>query len=179
MSTPWLHLALVLWDSLGYLNFWDYVTNFLVLLLACLSLSCGAFVSCHLLQGFLFSAIFCFTIIGRSSLEFCSFLSGVACHAAFWIAFYMFSTASISVFRGITKFISSLRVSLKQFQLVFLLYKDGFFDFPGMWVNIVIKIGVWSDVRSRHDSTVNLLASVHLVTQKSTRSGILLGSLGQ
>jgi hypothetical protein len=56
----------------------------------------------------------------------------------------MFSTTSISisVFRGISKAISSSRVSLKQFHSVLLLYKDGFFYFPGMSVNIVIKIGV-------------------------------------
>ena len=57
----------------------------------------------------------------------------------------MFSTASsisISVFRGISKVISSSRVSLKQSHSVLLLYKDGFFDFPGTCVNIVIRIGV-------------------------------------
>jgi len=40
-----------------------------------------------------FFTIFCFTIIGRSSLEFRLSLAGVACHAAFWIALVMFSTA--------------------------------------------------------------------------------------
>jgi hypothetical protein len=61
-----------------------------------LCLCCGALVSCHLLRAFLyfFFAIF-FTIIGRPSLEFCSFPSGVACHAAFLITLIMFSTASI------------------------------------------------------------------------------------
>jgi hypothetical protein len=45
----------------------------------------------------------------------------------------MFSSASsisISVFKGISKVIYSWRVSLQQFQSVFLLYKDGIFLFP-------------------------------------------------
>ena len=72
----------------------------------------------------------------------CSFLSGVACHAAFWIILVMFSTASsmsISVFRGIIGVTCSSRVSLKQVQSVFLLHSDGL---PSMRVNAVIRMGV-------------------------------------
>jgi len=95
----------------------------------------GILLAAILYGPFFFQLFFCFTIIGRFSLEFGSFLSGVACHVAFLIALVMFSTVSstsISVFRSISKVISSSRVSLQQFHLVFLLYRDGFFDFPGM-----------------------------------------------
>jgi len=108
----------VCWD------FWDYVTDIFVLLLACCIFVClvGLFLAALFYWPFFcFSAVFCFTIIGRSSLEFCSFLSGVACHAAFWIVLVMFSTASsisILVFRGISKVISSSRVSPQQLQSV-------------------------------------------------------------
>jgi len=44
---------------------------------------------------------------------------------------------------------------------------------------MVTRIVVWSDVRSRHDSTVNFCLAIPLVIQKSKRSGRLLVSLGQ
>jgi hypothetical protein len=62
---------------------------------------------------------------------------------------------STSVFSGISKLICASIISLKQSQPVCLLYyKDGLCSLPSMWVKMVTKIGVWSDVRSRHDSTV-------------------------
>ena len=91
---------------------------FLVLLLACCIFVClvGLLkLPSYTGLSFLFFFFFCFTVIGRSSLEFYSFLSGVACHVAFLIALVRFSTASsisISVFRGISKVISSSRLSI-------------------------------------------------------------------
>ena len=55
--------------------------SFAILLYHCLS--CGALVSCHLLRALRFSVRFCFMSIRHSSIEVWSFLSGVACHAAF------------------------------------------------------------------------------------------------
>jgi hypothetical protein len=92
----------------------------------------------------------------------------------------MFSTVSsmsISGFRSIVSVICSSRVSLNQLQSVFVLYNDGFFGFPSMWVNTVIRIGVSSDVNSRQDATASFLVSIPLVTQKSDGFGGLVVSM--
>ena len=106
-------------------------------------LSCGALVSCHLLRAFRFSTFLFYEY--RAFFRSGSFLSGVACHAAFWIILVMFATASsmsISVFMGNIGVICSSRVPLKQFKSVVLLYSDGFLGLPSMRVNAVIRMGV-------------------------------------
>jgi hypothetical protein len=108
-NSLWLQLATVLGDSFGYLRFLEYVIGVQFFRYFVVTLSCGALASCHLLRNFRFSASFRFFIIGRSSVEVWSFLCGVACHAAMWIALVMFPTASmpISVFMGIIRVICS------------------------------------------------------------------------
>jgi hypothetical protein len=111
----------------------NFFSFFVSLFYLCLSYS--TLVSGRILRYFLFSAIFCFTIIGHSSLEIYSFLFGVACHAAFLIPFIIFlsaSSISISSLRLSPRLFVQQEFPLKNSRWSFLLYKNGFFDFPCM-----------------------------------------------
>jgi hypothetical protein len=157
MSNSWLQLALVLWDSFRYLHF-------VGLLLA--AIFYGPFFSFYFLFYDYWAFFFRVLFVSMWCCLPCCLFNCFGCFRLLLLSLFQFLWISPRLLVH--------RVSLKQFKLVCLLYKDGFFDFPGMWVNTAIKIGVWSEGWS-----VNFLVSVPLVTQKSTRVGILLGSLGQ
>lgn len=110
------------------------------------------------------------------------FVCGVDTHAASWVNFVMYSTASsISCFSFslIFKFIFPLIYSWNCSQLVFLLQSLGGGFFRITWVLTVIMMALWSDSRSRLGSIRLCKSDIPLVIAKSSRSGILFMSVGQ
>jgi hypothetical protein len=82
-------------------------------------------------------------------------------------------------------FIRNLRLTLlsrcrcKEVQSVFLVVSLGGGNFLITVVLRLIITGVLSDVSSAFDSIVQLFLLFPLITKKSSRSGVFLGSLGQ
>jgi hypothetical protein len=108
--------------------------------------------------------------------------TGVDCHAEVCMAFVKPSRASSmssAVFSWMSSLMRASNLFRNKFQSVYLLDRNGSACFVSIWAYRVTVKGVWSDVTSRHDVVVVWRVFMLLVTQKSTRSGVLATSDGQ
>jgi hypothetical protein len=112
----------------------------------------------------------------------CFFIIGVDIVTASWINFVVYSIASSSSylpFSLIFRQIFSLMYVWNWSQLVCLLQCLGGISFQIMVALIVIVITVWSDSRPRLDSMLVYTSDIPFAIAKSSKSGILLASVGQ
>lgn len=146
-------------------------------------LSAGHLVNCHRFLIFLFAAILFFISGEQSSTKlYCRLLLGVDSQADCWTHSLNTSTAD-EIFSAPVNGTCVSNVALtmvrKCSQLVFLLWSLQFGTFLTTSVVKVITTGEWSEDNSKQDSHLTLVLGIPLVMQKSIKSGLFFGSVGQ